>query len=98
MIHVKVVHSPAEAASIDLHGRLTLNEEIVLDPVVPPAPDEGGPASLVKDITKDNDTAAEIVEVDGTPMQGLVARLSRTPGRIRWSGRPLGADTDEVLR
>ena len=38
-----------------------------------------------------------IVEVDGTPMQGLIARLSRTPGRIRWSGRPLGADTDEVL-
>jgi crotonobetainyl-CoA:carnitine CoA-transferase CaiB-like acyl-CoA transferase len=29
--------------------------------------------------------------VDGTPMQGLVARLSATPGR------PLGADTDEVL-
>ena len=38
-----------------------------------------------------------IVEVDGTPMQGLIARLSRTPGRIRWSGRPLGADTDEVM-
>lgn len=38
-----------------------------------------------------------IVEVDGTPMQGLVARLSRTPGQIRWTGRPLGADTDEVL-
>ncbi len=38
-----------------------------------------------------------IVEVDGTPMQGLVARLSRTPGRIRWAGRPFGADTDEVL-
>ena len=38
-----------------------------------------------------------ITEVDGTPMQGLIARLSRTPGRIRWTGRPLGADTDEVL-
>ena len=35
--------------------------------------------------------------VDGTPMQGLVARLSETPGRIRWAGRALGADTDEVL-
>ena len=33
-----------------------------------------------------------IVEVDGVPMQGLVARLSRTPGEIRWAGRPLGAD------
>ena len=38
-----------------------------------------------------------ITEVDGTPMQGLIARLSRTPGRIRWTGRPLGADTAEVL-
>jgi crotonobetainyl-CoA:carnitine CoA-transferase CaiB-like acyl-CoA transferase len=38
-----------------------------------------------------------IVEVDGVPMQGLIARLSRTPGHIRWAGRPLGADTDEVL-
>jgi len=35
--------------------------------------------------------------IDGTPMQGLVARLSATPGRIRWAGRPLGADTDAVL-
>ena len=38
-----------------------------------------------------------VVDVDGVPMQGLVARLSATPGRIRWAGRPLGADTDEVL-
>ena len=33
-----------------------------------------------------------IVEVDGVPMQGLVARLSATPGAVRWAGRPLGAD------
>ena len=38
-----------------------------------------------------------IVEVDGVQMQGLVARLSETPGAIRWAGRPLGADTDEIL-
>ena len=38
-----------------------------------------------------------VAEVDGTPMQGLVARLSATPGRIRWAGRPLGADTEAVL-
>jgi crotonobetainyl-CoA:carnitine CoA-transferase CaiB-like acyl-CoA transferase len=38
-----------------------------------------------------------VESVDGTPMQGLVARLSATPGRIRWAGRPLGADTQEVL-
>ena len=33
-----------------------------------------------------------IVEVDGVPMQGLVARLSATPGAVRWAGRALGAD------
>lgn len=38
-----------------------------------------------------------IVAVDGTPMQGLVAKLSGTPGRIRWAGRPLAADQAEVL-
>jgi crotonobetainyl-CoA:carnitine CoA-transferase CaiB-like acyl-CoA transferase len=32
------------------------------------------------------------VEVDGVPMQGLVARLSKTPGAVRWAGRPLGSD------
>jgi crotonobetainyl-CoA:carnitine CoA-transferase CaiB-like acyl-CoA transferase len=33
-----------------------------------------------------------IVEADGVPMQGMVARLSATPGSVRWAGRPLGAD------
>lgn len=33
-----------------------------------------------------------LTEADGVPMQGLVARLSRTPGRVRWAGRPLGSD------
>jgi crotonobetainyl-CoA:carnitine CoA-transferase CaiB-like acyl-CoA transferase len=33
-----------------------------------------------------------IVEVDGVSMPGLVARLSRTPGAVRWAGRDLGAD------
>ncbi len=33
-----------------------------------------------------------VADVGGTPMQGLVARLSETPGRLRWPGRPLGAD------
>ncbi len=37
-----------------------------------------------------------IVEVDGVPMQGLIAHLSKTPGRIRWAGRPLDADGDEI--
>jgi crotonobetainyl-CoA:carnitine CoA-transferase CaiB-like acyl-CoA transferase len=33
-----------------------------------------------------------IVQADGVPMPGLVARLSGTPGEVRWAGRPLGAD------
>ncbi|HEX6237466.1 MAG TPA: CoA transferase, partial [Acidimicrobiales bacterium] len=33
-----------------------------------------------------------IVEADGVPMQNVVARLSATPGAVRWAGRPLGAD------
>ena len=33
-----------------------------------------------------------IAEADGVPMQGLVARLSKTPGAVRWAGRPLAAD------
>jgi crotonobetainyl-CoA:carnitine CoA-transferase CaiB-like acyl-CoA transferase len=37
-----------------------------------------------------------VVDLDGTPMQGLVARLDRTPGALRWAGRPLGADTAAV--
>jgi crotonobetainyl-CoA:carnitine CoA-transferase CaiB-like acyl-CoA transferase len=36
------------------------------------------------------------VEVDGVPMQGLVARLSKTPGAIRWAGRSLGEDNPPV--
>jgi crotonobetainyl-CoA:carnitine CoA-transferase CaiB-like acyl-CoA transferase len=33
-----------------------------------------------------------VVDVEGTPMQGLVARLSATPGAVRWTGRALDAD------
>jgi formyl-CoA transferase len=51
------------------------------------------------DILDDPHVAARgaVCDVEGTPMQGVVARLSATPGRIRWSGRPLGADNEEVL-
>ncbi len=38
-----------------------------------------------------------VMEVDGVRMPGPVARLSRTPGRIRHAGRSLGADTEAVL-
>jgi crotonobetainyl-CoA:carnitine CoA-transferase CaiB-like acyl-CoA transferase len=57
------------------------------------------PVLSMADIARDPHYAARgsIVDVDGTPMQGLVARLSATPGRIRWSGRPLAADQNDVL-
>jgi crotonobetainyl-CoA:carnitine CoA-transferase CaiB-like acyl-CoA transferase len=36
-------------------------------------------------------------ELGTVRMQNVLFRLSRTPGSIRWAGRPHGADTDEVL-
>lgn len=36
-------------------------------------------------------------EVGSILVQDLIYRFSRTPGRVRWTGRPLGADTDAVL-
>ena len=55
------------------------------------------PVMTMADITSDPHLAARrsIQEVDGVPMQGVVARLSATPGRVRWPGRPLGADNDQ---
>ena len=49
------------------------------------------------DIAADPHYAARssIVTIDGVPMQGLVAKLSQTPGQIRWPGRALGADEPE---
>lgn len=37
-----------------------------------------------------------IVSVDDVPMAGLVAALSATPGAVRFAGRPLDADADEI--
>jgi crotonobetainyl-CoA:carnitine CoA-transferase CaiB-like acyl-CoA transferase len=37
-----------------------------------------------------------IIDVDGTPMQSLIARLSETPGRIRSAGPGLDADGAEI--
>ena len=58
------------------------------------------PVMSMAEIATDPHFAARrsIVPVDGVPMQGLIARFSATPGKIRWAGRPLGADTAEVLR
>jgi crotonobetainyl-CoA:carnitine CoA-transferase CaiB-like acyl-CoA transferase len=58
------------------------------------------PVYTMADIDRDPHYAARgsIVDVDGVSMPGLIARLSATPGRIRWAGRPPGADTASVLR
>jgi crotonobetainyl-CoA:carnitine CoA-transferase CaiB-like acyl-CoA transferase len=57
------------------------------------------PVLTMADIVKDPHFLARqsVLTVDGTPMQGLIAGLSKTPGKVRWSGRALGADTEEVL-
>jgi crotonobetainyl-CoA:carnitine CoA-transferase CaiB-like acyl-CoA transferase len=39
-----------------------------------------------------------IVSVDGTPMQGLLAKLSATPGLLKWAGRFADADGDDIRR
>jgi crotonobetainyl-CoA:carnitine CoA-transferase CaiB-like acyl-CoA transferase len=52
------------------------------------------PVYDMADIAADPHFAARgsLVEVDGVTMQGLIARLSATPGQVRWAGRALDAD------
>jgi crotonobetainyl-CoA:carnitine CoA-transferase CaiB-like acyl-CoA transferase len=57
------------------------------------------PVLTVPELAEDPHVAARgaVVDVDGVPMQGLIARLSATPGSVRWAGRALGADNAAVL-
>lgn len=57
-----------------------------------------GPVLDMADIAVDPHFLAReaVVDVDGTPMQNLIARLSRTPGRLRHPGRPLDADGEQI--
>jgi crotonobetainyl-CoA:carnitine CoA-transferase CaiB-like acyl-CoA transferase len=57
------------------------------------------PVFTMADIVADPHYAARgaIADVGGVPMQGLVADLSATPGRLRWPGRPEDADRAEIL-
>ena len=59
-----------------------------------------GPVLDMADIAADPHFAARrtITDVGGTPMQALIARLSATPGSLRWPGRPLDADGDAIRR
>ncbi|MET8168937.1 CoA transferase [Streptomyces sp. NPDC005329] len=45
----------------------------------------------------DTITAVDDPELGRIRMQNVLFRLSSTPGAIRWTGRPHGADTEEVL-
>jgi crotonobetainyl-CoA:carnitine CoA-transferase CaiB-like acyl-CoA transferase len=56
------------------------------------------PIMTMADISADPHYAAReaIVDLDGVPMQNLIARLSKTPGRLRFAGRPLDADGAEI--
>jgi crotonobetainyl-CoA:carnitine CoA-transferase CaiB-like acyl-CoA transferase len=57
-----------------------------------------GPVFDMADIAADEHYAARemIPNVGETPMQGLIASLSATPGVLRWEGRDLDADGDDI--
>ena len=59
-----------------------------------------GPVLDMHDIAHDPHYAARdaIIRVEGTPMQALVARLSKTPGSVKWRGRARDADGDAIRR
>src|SRR6266511_4259307 len=57
------------------------------------------PVYTMADLARDPHVQGRSVlaEVDGVVMPGPIARLSRTPGRIRSAGRALGADTEDEI-
>jgi crotonobetainyl-CoA:carnitine CoA-transferase CaiB-like acyl-CoA transferase len=57
-----------------------------------------GPVMDMADISADPHYAARdaIVDLETTPMQGLIAQLSATPGVLRWAGRGLDADGADI--
>jgi succinyl-CoA---D-citramalate CoA-transferase len=71
-----------EAASVP-HGLIYRAPDVLEDPQY-----------LARDMVQRVHDAALGREV---PMPGVVPRLTRTPGRIRWTGAAIGAHTHEVL-
>jgi crotonobetainyl-CoA:carnitine CoA-transferase CaiB-like acyl-CoA transferase len=57
-----------------------------------------GPVLDMADIAVDPHYAhrGAIETLDDTPMQSVIARLSATPGFLRWAGRGLDADGDDI--
>jgi crotonobetainyl-CoA:carnitine CoA-transferase CaiB-like acyl-CoA transferase len=58
-----------------------------------------GPVFDMSDIASDPHYAARnMVQIVGdTPMQGLIAALSKTPGELRWEGRPNNSDNEDIV-
>jgi crotonobetainyl-CoA:carnitine CoA-transferase CaiB-like acyl-CoA transferase len=56
------------------------------------------PVLNVGELSSDRHVAERgaLVEVDGIVMQSLIAQLSKTPGSVRWAGRSLGADNEDL--
>jgi crotonobetainyl-CoA:carnitine CoA-transferase CaiB-like acyl-CoA transferase len=59
-----------------------------------------GPVFDMADIATDEHYAArQMIETVGTtPMQGLLASLSHTPGVLRWEGRALDSDHEDIAK
>lgn len=57
-----------------------------------------GPVFTMADIAHDEHFLARqlIQTVGDTPMQGLIAHLSATPGLLRWEGKAMNADRDDI--
>ncbi len=58
-----------------------------------------GPVFDMSDIATDPHYAARnMIQIVGdTPMQGLIAALSKTPGELRWEGRPNNSDNEDIV-
>jgi len=59
-----------------------------------------GPVLSMQDIATDPHYAARnaVINIEGTPMQGIIAKLSATPGRVRWRGRAKDQDGEDIRR
>jgi crotonobetainyl-CoA:carnitine CoA-transferase CaiB-like acyl-CoA transferase len=57
-----------------------------------------GPVFDMSDIASDpHYSARNMIQIVGdTPMQGLIAALSKTPGELRWEGQAPDADRDDI--
>lgn len=84
-----------DAATAAFVSERTLDDVVAVFEAVEAA---AGPVLSIADIAVDPHYAAReaIVEVDGVAQQGLIARLSATPGHIGYGGRPLDADGAEI--